>query len=365
MAPTSRLLAAAALTATFAAAPTNASEACWIGHAANSVADTATGLWRGALELGEDALDWAGDTISRTYAALSAYPQGLRVYADAAWTPAESHDEPLPERVVLLIHGLDEPGAIWNDLAPALASDGHAVVRFDYPNDQAIADSARLLLESLDALHELGARDVVIVAHSMGGLVARDALTRANAPADIQVEHLITIGTPNQGAPLASLRWVAETREFFATIFVPAHRPRAPLAFIEDGNGAAGRDLKPGSVFLETLNARPLPGDLAMTIIAGAWFDPEQDALAQSLISAARWIPCSERLFPDAGIERFAARIDSAAQTLGDGVVPLDSTRIEGVDDYVVLAGDHRALLRSEDAPAIDVILDRLGSGDR
>ena len=52
-------------------------------------------------------------------------------------------------RVVMLVHGLDEPGGIWDQLAPALVADGHTVVRFEYANDQAIAISAGDLIEAL------------------------------------------------------------------------------------------------------------------------------------------------------------------------------------------------------------------------
>ena len=42
----------------------------------------------------------------------------------------------LPSQVVLLLHGLDEPGDVWSDVAAELDAAGHAVVRFNYRNDQ-------------------------------------------------------------------------------------------------------------------------------------------------------------------------------------------------------------------------------------
>jgi hypothetical protein len=47
-----------------------------------------------------------------------------------AWGPLP---ERTPARLVLLVHGMDEPGGIWDDLAPALAAAGHAVARRSTP----------------------------------------------------------------------------------------------------------------------------------------------------------------------------------------------------------------------------------------
>ena len=63
----------------------------------------------------------------------------------AAWTPIERTD--LSEmRVVLLVHGLDEPGSVWDDLAPELAA---AVTQV-----QSQARSAAANLTLRDALGE-------------------------------------------------------------------------------------------------------------------------------------------------------------------------------------------------------------------
>lgn len=86
---------------------------------------------------------------------------------------------------------------------------------FEYPNDGPVADAAGLLARELQALRDSGLERVDVVAHSMGGLVARDALTRKayyagdgtggrRYPA---LDRLILIGTPNHGSPLAVL-WV-------------------------------------------------------------------------------------------------------------------------------------------------------------
>lgn len=47
---------------------------------------------------------------------------------------------------------------------------------------------------------------VDIVAHSMGGIVTREAIIQSNTQErDVSVEDVVTMGTPNQGAPFAGL----------------------------------------------------------------------------------------------------------------------------------------------------------------
>ena len=58
------------------------------------------------------------------------------------WTPIE-RSEIDDSRVVLLVHGLDEPGTVWDALAPELASHNrqmrawHAMNRFGQPEEVA------------------------------------------------------------------------------------------------------------------------------------------------------------------------------------------------------------------------------------
>ncbi len=233
-----------------------------------------------------------------------------------------------PGHLVVLVHGLDEPGTVWDEVAIALDADGFAVARFEYPNDQAIAESAPMLYSSLMRFGKRGVLSVDLVGHSMGGLVSRDVLTRttmyngdaggsvaAGRPA---VERLVTIGTPNAGSDWAKYRWVGEAREQAARLFTGA--PVAPSESVRTP-GRAGFDLLPDSTFLKELNARPLPRGLAWTIIVGRMMDPA---------SAPRFVKSA-----------YLATADS----VGDGVVAVDSARLAGVDDVVELVGNHRTML--------------------
>lgn len=328
------------------------------------------------------------DAVQQSLTPSLDHRHGLRLLGDDdAWLPIADVDEPPPSGAVLLVHGLDEPGDIWDDLAPRLAEAGHPVLRFDYPNDQPAAASADLLLAGLRELRARGVEDVAIVAHSMGGLISRDALTRPGAadapldgataaiPADLPaVTRLITIGTPNAGSPLAPLRGIGELREQLARIGdeLPWRDPSALLAFRADGLGEAGDDLTPGSPYLEDLNARPLP-PVPMTVIIGTASPVTADQCRAAMRGAGA-----------AGLigEDWAERIDEFCaeiiDTVGDGVVTVDSARLDGVDDTVYLAANHRSMVRRIGAfdtarriagqpdvepPGIEVILDRLAPG--
>ena len=68
---------------------------------------------------------------------------------------------------VVLIHGLDDPGKVWMNLAPRLATDSMNVLEMRYPNDQPVRDSAWLFDEQLQRLRQHGVLRLAIVAHRL------------------------------------------------------------------------------------------------------------------------------------------------------------------------------------------------------
>ena len=200
----------------------------------------------------------------------------------------------VPERIVMLIHGLDDPGRIFGDLIPVLRERGHAVTRFEYPNDGPICESADLLVRSLRELREAGVERVDIVAHSMGGLVSRDALTRrdgyggdGSGGEDLpSIDRLIMVGTPNQGSVCAKFRVLGEFQEHITRAW---HGDRTPDRSDADGSGEAGRDLLPDSEYLCDLNERPLATHTRHTIIAARMSPVDDAAVTQWAKSAWQW----------------------------------------------------------------------------
>ncbi|WP_022668463.1 esterase/lipase family protein [Desulfospira joergensenii] len=236
--------------------------------------------------------------------------------------------------LIILIHGLDEPGMIWMNLAPVLTGKNFRTFEMVYPNDQAISLSSDFFLGELEKLDEK--RSVIVIAHSMGGLVTRNMLTRPDLKYSTLVQNglvprikrLIMVGTPNHGSQLARLRIMTEIRDFLHHWL----EKDAPfLYFLLDGTGAAAVDLIPGSKFLRELNARPRPRDVDMHIIA------------------ARVIPLNQRFF----------------DTIGDILVTVDSTRLKGVP-LTLVRGTHLTMIRNltrsstRVPPAIPIIMDIL-----
>jgi len=282
-----------------------------------------------------------------------------------------------PKRAVVLVHGLDDPGFMWNDLIPELQANHYFVARFEYPNDGPIAESADLLAAALSDARLAGIEHVDVVAHSMGGLVTRDVLTRPayyngeggggdRYPA---IDRFIMLGTPNHGSELARLRGVTEIGEHFYRLMT-GQDGRA--AAIGDGSGEAGVDLLPNSDFLRRLNDRPLATHTRCTIVAGQWI-PVGGAEVSSFIEKTRRFAESQEApvwlrewASEQNEKRAAGMIESTIDGLGDGCVTLDSAKLQGVEDVVVVKANHVGMLlrigpSKATPPAIPIVLDRLG----
>ena len=123
-------------------------------------------------------------------------------------------------RIVVLIHGLCMSDLQWtrgdHDHGAALARDfGVTPVYLSYNSGLHISTNGRALAESLEALitqWPAPVEDLVIIGHSMGGLVARSACHYAEEADYLwrrKLNKLIFLGTPHHGAPLERIgHWV-------------------------------------------------------------------------------------------------------------------------------------------------------------
>lgn len=300
--------------------------------------------------------------------------------------------ESAPQRAIILVHGLDDPGWMWDDMIDALQGEKYeTIVRFEYPNDGPISEAADLLAMELRAMRAAGVERVDLVAHSMGGLVCRDVLTRpayyngdgaghSRGQAGVQsggqsggdqkfpaVDHLIMLGTPNHGSHLARMRAVTEWQE---QITRASSGTGHLLGSLRDGDGEAAIDLAPGSQFLRRLNDRPLPAHTKITSVAGR-MSPISEDDAQELVDRLEKIAASDlapswlrEWLDDAQALPVRLMVGGMIDGVGDGAVTLESTRLDGVEDYVVVDANHISMIVNTGdtiAPGIAIVLTRLG----
>ena len=135
-------------------------------------------------------------------------------------------------RVCILVHGLACNEHLWAlpaptavDAAPQPPADYGTLLRDElgftpyylrYNSGLAVATNGKALAELLDQLytqHPVPIEEILIIAHSMGGLIVRSACHYGVQHAEpwVQaVKHVFYLGTPHDGADLARLAHTAE-----------------------------------------------------------------------------------------------------------------------------------------------------------
>jgi pimeloyl-ACP methyl ester carboxylesterase len=142
---------------------------------------------------------------------------------------------PAPSRApVLLIHGVLCNAGVWHPFKRWLETRGVApVYTLSYgpplASIELFAEQAAAKIEAI--LEDTGAHKVIVVAHSMGGIVMRAYLRRFGGS---KVASLVTIATPHEGSVLA---WVAFGQS------IAQLRPRNP--WLTELGMPEGADLPP------------------------------------------------------------------------------------------------------------------------
>lgn len=215
-------------------------------------------------------------------------------------------DEPVPasagRRIAVVVSGLgtDSGGnSAWRLDTDALGYDDADVVRFSYrggrapgPDGAAVdpslrgipvrefskLDSQQSLEVSADRLAELledigrarPGMPIDVLAHSQGGVVARLGVVAAGADGRLPgtVENLVTLGSPHQGAPLATTALAAQAggtgRDVLATV-----RLSGLFDDLDERHPAIGQ-LAETSDVLAAMRALPVPDGVRFTSIGAA-----------------------------------------------------------------------------------------------
>jgi pimeloyl-ACP methyl ester carboxylesterase len=120
-------------------------------------------------------------------------------------------DPPVPGRtVVLFIHGINGSPRDFRFLIAHLDRNRFQACVFFYASGSSLSRTGRELSEDLGELHRRHEiTSVVIVAHSVGGLIARDLVLNRSAHAGVQIPLLFTLSSPWGGSPSAGfgVRW--------------------------------------------------------------------------------------------------------------------------------------------------------------
>jgi triacylglycerol lipase len=141
---------------------------------------------------------------------------------------------------VLLIHGYGCNSGYWHSLSKRLLDAGisHHAVDLE-PVFGSIDDYAPAIAAAVEHLRRTaGSEQVVIVAHSMGGLAARAYLRAHGAP---RIAKVITLGSPHRGTGLANfargenslqMRWNGETPSDWLKALEASETPAVRSLFV-------------------------------------------------------------------------------------------------------------------------------------
>ena len=275
-----------------------------------------------------------------------------------------------PGRIVIVLAGLNGHEETAANVADEINKQTNlATCAFRYPNDASIVESAGLLMQQLGQLQtRFPDSKLSIVAHSMGGIVAREAIENSTLSelSNLRIDQLIQVCPPNHGSRLAEFAPLLEALEHMQrwSSTKPNRSRSSVFAMLIDGLNEAPAELVPNSDFLKVLNARTVSPNVRYSILAGS--DGPIDRGVSSLLSLA-WSQFSSQQKMNAGLERRIQSIVDAPELCsgsGDGVVCLDSAKRDGVRDFKVLKIHHLVwndLESSNGKLLMDEIVDRLG----
>jgi len=192
---------------------------------------------------------------------------------------------------VVLLHGLARTASSMSKMEEALQDEGYATANVDYPSrDHEIAELADIAIaEGLATCRAIdGIEKIHFVTHSLGGILLRQYLSTSSIP---ELGRVVMLGPPNQGSRASDEMQGVPGFDWL--------------------NGPAGYQLGKGA------NSVPLalgPVEFELGVIAGnRTIDPITSAILDN---------------PD------------------DGRVSVEDTKVDGMDDFVVVEHSHAFMMR-------------------
>lgn len=192
---------------------------------------------------------------------------------------------------VILLHGLARSSRSMNKIEESLSDDGYIVFNVDYPStEHSVEYLANNVLDEVIARCNTGSgRKINFVTHSLGGIIVRYYLKNHKLA---NLGRVVMLSPPNKGSEL-----VDNLKNSY---------------FFKVSNGPAGQQLGTDK---ESLPHSLGPVDFKLGVIAGSIsFNP----IASVILPG-----------PD------------------DGIVSVESTKVEGMTDFIVMPISHTFIMKS------------------
>ena len=193
---------------------------------------------------------------------------------------------------VVLIHGLNRSWRAMQPMAEALREAGFSTANVDYPSQAGTIDvlAPMAVNTGLDACRQAGAKRIHFVTHSIGGILLRYSHESSPIP---DLGRVVMLAPPNHGSEVIDVTRDWPTTSLFA--------------------GEAGLQLGTGP---DSIPTQLGPVDFELGVIAGT-------GSINFVMSAMLPAP-------------------------NDGKVSVESTRIEGMDDFLTVDNSHHYITESD-----------------
>lgn len=253
-----------------------------------------------------------------------------------------------PEKFQTLLHKLREknfPIITWSQKRPA----------------QTIDKIVLELNEIIEKAKDITKNNIILIAHSRGGLIARRYLMKNSK----SIKALITISCPHKGSSLAN---IANNLSSLISLLKPIisylekNNPNTTIKRLIDFlKSEALKELLPQSLFFKTLNDEPQP-NVRYISIAGTNPTLIKIYKYKLITEASEFIAIPEEFFliPDSFKKIIPANLypDEWKQGKGDGLVSIDSACFPWDSEHFNFDANHASILFDENV--IDFVMGKI-----
>lgn len=224
---------------------------------------------------------------------LTAKKIGLWAYIDNCERPesnwnvgelfADSEFPATSDKAIIFVHGITGTPARWQYFRDQLKnSDPTYAVYYHFyctakkilnEDNQSEMDLGQEFDAAIQAKLPSTVNEIIIIAHSMGGLVTKSAILSAKDRGAAwlpKLKKVVTLGTPHDGSPLASPSEIADDlANVVGLLFGPVASVLARLAALQISDSPGLRDMDPSSEVLSSLSEAQIYDSATFMTAAG------------------------------------------------------------------------------------------------